>query len=124
MLFLPAAAAGALLTMAQAADAASASHGQMLFRSQCAMCHAAGAGDGDGGFGPSLKGVVGRKPAGDPTFAYTPALREAKGPAWTEESLAAFLADPQKVAPGTAMPIRVDSAADRTDIAAYLGAVK
>ena len=123
-LFLAAAAAGALLTLASPTLAADASHGQALFRSQCGVCHMGGDGDGDGGQGPSLKGVIGRKMGGDENFAYSQAILDAKGPPWTQESLANFLADPQKAVPGTAMPIKVNSADDRADIAAYLATVK
>jgi len=117
-------AAGALLALASPSLAADPSHGQEVFRTQCGVCHKAGADDGDGGQGPSLKGVIGRKMGGDPDFAYTQAIQDAKGPAWTEVSLAAFLADPQKAVPGTAMPIKVGSETDRADLAAYLATVK
>jgi cytochrome c len=114
----------ALLAVADSALAADASHGQTLFRTQCGVCHMAAEGDGDGGQGPSLKGVVGRKVGGDPDFgSYTQALMDDKD-TWTQDSLAAFLENPQKTIPGTAMPIHVPAAADRADIAAYLATVK
>jgi cytochrome c len=121
-----AAAAGllALAALANPSLAADASHGQMLFRTQCGVCHQAGDGDGDGGQGPSLKGVVGRKVGGDPDFgAYSQSLMDDKA-VWTQQSLAAYLENPQKAIPGSAMPIRVPAADDRADIAAYLATVK
>ncbi|MDB5458529.1 MAG: cytochrome [Caulobacteraceae bacterium] len=118
-----AAAAGALLALASPSMAADASHGQMLFKTQCGVCHQAGEGDGDGGQGPSLKGVVGRKIGGDENFSYTQVMMDDKDK-WTQESLAAFLENPQKTIPGNAMPIRVGAPADRADIAAYLATVK
>lgn len=105
--------------------AADADHGQSLFREQCGVCHMAGEGegDGDGGQGPSLLGVIGRKVGGDPTFSYSQALMDDKH-VWTQASLAAFIANPQKAIPGTTMPVRVSAEADRADIAAYLAKVK
>jgi cytochrome c2 len=112
------------LALGGAASAADAAHGQMLFRSQCGVCHMAGEGDGDGGQGPSLKGVIGRKVGGDDGFGtYSDALLNAKA-VWTEQSLAAYLENPQKAYPGSAMPIKVAAPDDRADIAAYLATVK
>jgi cytochrome c len=118
-----AAVAGALLTLASPVMAADASHGQMLFKTQCGVCHQAGDGDGDGGQGPSLKGLVGRKIGGDENFSYSQAMMDDKDK-WTEDSLANFLENPQKAVPGTFMPVRVGVAVDRADIAAYLATVK
>jgi cytochrome c2 len=116
--------AGALIALGLPALAADAPHGQELFRGQCGFCHKAGDGDGDGGAGPDLKGVVGRKIGGDASFGgYTPSLSGAQG-AWTETNLNAFLADPNKDKPGTAMPINVKEDADRADIIAYLASLK
>jgi cytochrome c len=121
---LPGFAAGALIFAGAPAMAADAAHGQQLFRAQCGVCHQAGEGDGDGGSGPSLRGVVGRKIGGDAAFGgYTPILNDAKDP-WTETSLGAFLADPNKDKPGTAMPIAVKNDADRADLIAYLATLK
>jgi cytochrome c2 len=103
--------------------AADAAHGRELFKAQCGLCHQGAAGDGDGGQGPSLQGVIGRKIGGDTSFPYSPPLSEAKA-AWTESAVDAFLKDPQKVFPGTAMPVQVDQAAERADIVAYLAALK
>ncbi len=122
-LILTGAAFGALLALSTPAAAADAAHGKDLFQAQCGVCHMAGDGDGDGTTGPSLKGVIGRKIGGDPAFAYSQALTDAKDK-WTEDSLANFLADPQKAMPGTAMPIRIGSPEDRADLAAYLASVK
>jgi cytochrome c2 len=111
------------LTLGSSALAADASHGQQLFRQQCGICHQAGEGDGDGGAGPSLRGVVGRKVGGDTSFGYTQALSDSKE-SWTVDSLDTFLADPNKAKPGTSMPISVKSDTDRADLVAYLATVK
>ena len=117
-------AAGALATLGSSALAADAAHGQQMFRQQCGICHQAGEGDGDGGAGPSLRGVVGRKVGGDANFGgYTQALSDSKE-SWTVDNLSTFLADPSKTKPGTSMPISLKNDSDRADIVAYLATVK
>jgi cytochrome c2 len=122
-LFLAGLSAGGLLALSTPVLAADSSHGQQLFRAQCGVCHQGGDGDGDGGQGPSLRGVIGRKIGGDTDFAYTQPLNDAKDK-WTIDTLAAFIGDPQKTLPGTSMPIKVNNADDRADIAAYLASLK
>ena len=117
-------AAGALIAMGPAALAADAAHGQQIFRAQCGICHQAGEGDGDGGSGPSLRGVVGRKVGGDTAFGgYTSVLSDSKE-TWTPDNLSAFLTDPSAAKPGTSMPISVKNDTDRADLVAYLASVK
>lgn len=113
----------AVLALAPAARAADATHGKQVFREQCGLCHSAGPGDGEAGQGPDLAGVLGRKPAGDPDFTYTPQLKALAVP-WTEASLDAFLADPQAAAPGTAMPVSLADPKDRADVVGYLAGMK
>ncbi len=84
------------------ADAADAQKGRRTFQ-QCASCHVV---DSDSnGFGPNLKGVVGRRAASVAGYAYSPALREAgaAGLVWDEAALGEFLASPSKKIPGTKM---------------------
>ena len=113
----------AAFSLAPAALAADAPHGQMVFREQCGLCHAAGPGDGEPGLGPDLAGVVGRKTAGDPDFSYTPAFK-ALNATWTVESLQKFLTDPQAMAPGTGMPVSLPDPKARADLVGYLATVK
>lgn len=115
----------AALALAAAAPAAhaDAAKGKALFRLQCGICHTAGPGDGEGGQGPALAGVVGRKVAGDPGFGYTDALKKQSGD-WTRERLDKFLTDPQAAAPGTSMPISLPAGPDRQDVIDYLESVK
>ena len=125
---LAGATAGALIALAALAPAsgamaADASHGQQLFRTQCGVCHQGGEGDGDGGAGPSLRGVVGRKVGGDAGFGYTSVLSDSKE-TWTQDNLSTFLADPNKAKPGTSMPISVRDDTDRADLVAYLASLK
>jgi cytochrome c len=84
---------------------------------QCASCHAATA---TAGVGPGLLGVVGRLAGTAPGFRYSPAMKRARF-AWDEAKLDAFLADPQKVVPGTLMPYSgMPSASDRAAVIAWL----
>ena len=122
-LLLAGLAAGALTVLGTSAQAADASHGQQLFRDQCGVCHSAGDGDGPGGAGPSLKGVVGRKVGGDASFSYTDVLSGSKE-SWSTDNLGTFLADPNKAKPGTSMPISVKNDTDRADLVAYLASLK
>ena len=117
-------AAGALIALGSSALAADAPHGQQLFRAQCGICHQAGEGDGDGGAGPSLRGLVGRKVGGDTNFGgYTQSLSDSKE-SWTADSLSTFLANPGMAKPGTSMPISVTNDTDRADLVAYLASLK
>ena len=99
-----------------------AAHGQAMFQQDCALCHAAAPADGGGGMGPDLAGVIGRKVAGDPSYPYSDALSRIGGIS-TQDSLANFLENPGKVAPGSTMAVRVKDPAERANIAAYLATV-
>lgn len=98
-------------------------HGKELFQERCGICHTAAPDDGDGGQGPPLKGVVGRKAAAVAGFNYTAALRKS-GKVWTRPALDHFLAGPRADVPGTAMPVSVTNPKDRADLIAYLATVK
>ena len=72
---------------------------------------------------PSLAGVIGRKAGTSKGFDYSPAMAKA-GITWNEQTLDAYLADPNKVVPGTAMfGGMLESAQDRADVIAYLKTV-
>lgn len=111
-----------LAMAASAAAAADASHGKAIFREQCGLCHQGGPGDGEGGQGPNLNGVVGRKAGSLAGFHYTPALK-GSGLTWTPETLDRFLADPSAAVPGTAMPVSLSEPKDRQDVVAYLASL-
>ena len=74
--------------------------GAAVFR-QCASCHQVGV-NARGGFGPQLNGLFGRRAGSTTDFAYSPAMK-ASGIVWDEQTLAHFLADPDKAVPGTRM---------------------
>lgn len=105
------------------AAADDAAHGKALFQARCGLCHSAGPDVGEAGMGPPLAGVVGRKAASAPGFAYSKALK-ASGLVWTPAELDRFLKSPKAVAPGTAMPVATPSDQDRADIISYLATVK
>lgn len=67
----------------------------------CNECHSYEQGNNAGA--PTLNGVLNRPIAVSGFVGYTNAL-QAKGGSWTPKALAAYLDDPQRIAPGTAMP--------------------
>lgn len=107
----------ATLALTAIAGTAYAQDGAALFNAQCKSCHTLTGTNGPAG--PSLKGVVGRKVAGSPGYAYSKALT-AKGGAWTDGQLDAYLAGPAAFAPGTKMFNKVADPKARTAIIGYL----
>ena len=107
----------ALAPVAFAAPAPGAVDGQQLFRARCQVCHAIAPGVASP-VGPHLGGVVGRK-AGSTTFAYSPAMKNAKV-VWTKANLNRYLLGPNKMIPGVRMVITVPEASVRAAIIAYL----
>ncbi len=112
-------AAGAWLLLCgfQPTSSGDAAAGKTVFQNQCASCHTTEV--GKNGFGPSLAGVVGRKSGSLSGFKYTPAMEQA-GLVWDENTLDEFLTNSTKKVPGTAMPVSVPSANDRSNVIAYL----
>jgi cytochrome c len=92
-----------------------AATGARVFK-QCASCHQVGV-NAHGGFGPQLNGLFGRRAGSTPDYAYSPAMK-ASGIVWNEQTLAAFLRDPDKVVPGTRM--RLWGMSDEREVAALL----
>ena len=84
-----------------AAGAADLANGQRLFASRCASCHAVGP-SARAGFGPQLNGIQGRRAGSTPDFRYSPAMLKS-GIVWNDRTLAAFLASPGDLVPGTKM---------------------
>ena len=76
--------------------AADVKAGEAVF-AKCKSCHTADNG-GPNGTGPNLWGLVGRKPASHPGFAYSSALTgyAAKQPVWDFEHISEFVKEPQK----------------------------
>ena len=82
--------------------AADADRGARIFRA-CSTCHIVN--DTRSTFGPSLKGVVGRRAGAVDDYTYSPALKKAgaDGLVWNEHELTEFLASPSRKVPGTKM---------------------
>ncbi|HET9626180.1 MAG TPA: PQQ-dependent sugar dehydrogenase [Kofleriaceae bacterium] len=90
--------------------------GKTLFQQRCSVCHGP---NGEGGQGPSLRAIGGRKAGGDAKFGYTKAMAAA-GLTWDAATLDRFLAAPTEVVPGTAMVLVTPAPAERKALIAYL----
>ncbi|WP_299396983.1 cytochrome c family protein [Pelagibius sp.] len=96
--------------------AGDAAAGELVFR-QCAACHTVEPDRHRAG--PSLYGVFGQQAGAVEGFRYSRAMREADV-VWDEETLTAYLADPNGFLPGTSMRIALRNAEDAPDLIAYL----
>ena len=89
----------------------------------CQTCHTTGRGEPHR-VGPNLFGVVGAKAGSKPGYNYSDALKES-GIAWSRDRLAAFIAAPRAVVPGTKMVIAgPKDAAKRQEIVDYLASLR
>jgi cytochrome c len=84
-------------TPALAQDAAAGQRNFVI----CRACHQIGPG-AKNAVGPVLNGVVGRKAGSIPDYSYSDANRSS-GLTWDVATLEQYLANPQKVVPGTKM---------------------
>lgn len=110
----------AALPAAAAGDAAA---GKAVFTAQCAVCHSAAKG-AKPILGPTLFGVVGRKTATMPGFAYSPAMKAAGG-VWTSDRLSTYIAAPAKTLPGVRMTYGgLKNPAQLQNLIAYLNTLK
>ncbi|WP_137134770.1 cytochrome c family protein [Rhizobium sp. FKY42] len=84
------------------ARAADVRAGERIFQ-KCASCHSLTS--DSNGFGPSLKGVIGRPAGSLHGFRYSPAMVQAgaAGLTWDEAALSDFLRSPKDKVPGTSM---------------------
>lgn len=104
-----------------ASNTAAAPSGQQLFEQRCGMCHSLQAAPGK--MGPPLAGVVGRKAASVPGYAYSAAMK-GSGITWTADKLDVYLKAPSKTVPGTKMLLGAPNDAERAAVIAYLTSVK
>ncbi len=95
--------------------------GQQVFEQRCTVCHSLQPAPGK--MGPPLAGVVGRKAASAPGFAYSSALK-ASGITWTPDKLDAFIKAPGKTVPGTKMLLGAPDDAQRAAVIQYLSSLK
>jgi cytochrome c len=118
---------GALLSLATAdataAPAGNVSAGKATFKAACASCHQVGP-SARGGFGPQLNGILGRPAGSTADYNYSPAMKNAHV-VWSEQTLAAFIRDPERVVPGTKMRFFSIGYTDRkmADLLAYLASL-
>jgi cytochrome c len=90
---------------------------------RCAVCHTNDKGGGDG-LGPNLFGIMGRKAATRPGFAYSAPLQKA-GVVWDEANLTKWAAGPARMVPGTKMAFPgITSKKQQADVVAYLATLK
>jgi cytochrome c len=91
-----------LLLAPAAACAADAEAGRLSFQ-KCASCHVVNS--ETNGFGPHLKGVIGRKAGSVAGYSYSDAMRDAgeAGLVWDEQALSDFLSSPKGKVPGNKM---------------------
>lgn len=96
----------------------SAESGATLFRLKCASCHSVSCNRQ----GPKLEGVFGRRAGGVADFRQYTAELKASGIVWNDETLDAYLRDPNGLVPGTSMASwgRVDSADERKALIAHM----
>jgi cytochrome c2 len=116
---LPAVAAAALLVAAAPSGPApaDAQRGAQIFN-RCKVCHSLAAGQNR--VGPSLYGLFGRKAGTVPGYDYSAAMRQA-GVTWDEQTLARYLADPNKFVPGDKMAFPgIKDPGALADLIAYL----
>ena len=87
---------------------------------KCSGCHQVGPGSANS-IGPQLNGVVGRISGSVAGYDYSAALKDAKI-RWTHDEIAAFVTNPQALAPGTKMSYAgLKNRQDVEDLIAYLG---
>lgn len=96
--------------------------GEKIFR-ECEACHSLEPGVNK--VGPSLYGVVGRRPGSIDTYDYSKwMVRFGEGRVWDESLLIRYLASPQRVVIGTKMPFPgLPNHEDRVDLVDYLKSV-
>ena len=104
------------------ADAADATAGQAVFKTQCGICHSPLAGKNM--VGPSLFGIIGRASGTVEGFHYS-AANKAANITWNAEILDKYLTSRKAVVPGTIMTYAgLKDDAKRADLIAYLETLK
>ncbi len=115
----PAAAQPEATDIATLIAAAEPAVGEKLFK-KCVVCHNPDK-DGKRKIGPNLWDVVERPIASATGFAYSKALKEKSGAAWSYDNLDAFLEKPKNWAPGTKMSFAgLKKPEQRAAVIAYL----
>jgi cytochrome c len=106
----------ALMAVApNAFGAGDAVRGQQLYESRCVACHSVD----QSRVGPAHHGVFGRRAGRVADYDYSPALKASRL-VWSDRTLDAWLANPERTIPGQKMGYQVTDAGDRADLIAYL----
>jgi cytochrome c len=111
---LAAAISAALAQTAWAGGLASDTARGETFYEACEDCHS----PDKNGVALHHRGVFEREAASLPDYDYSEALKSANI-MWNEETLDKWLTDPQAVAPGGKMFVRLDNPQDRANVIAY-----
>src|SRR5690606_8194515 len=120
-LALPGLLAAFILSMNAGAGWSQEEDDLLTFNSYCRQCHVTN--EGDHRLGPSLYGIVGKEVGSQEGFNYSSAMANSDL-VWDEETLDAFLEQPDETLPGHNMKpfAGVPSAEERAKIIAYLKA--
>ena len=92
-----------------------AARGAKVYEQRCGACHSLEANRA----GPRHHGVYGRKAGSIADFPYSPAVKSAQI-VWSQDTLNAWLTDPQKLIPGQRMNFRLSDPQLRADVIAFL----
>ena len=84
---------------AHAQSKAEVAQNQAAFRLKCASCHSVACNR----VGPKLEGVIGRPAGSVPDYQYYSSALKDSGIVWTEDAIDAYVREPSKKIPGTAM---------------------
>lgn len=104
------------------ATEAEAAAGAAVFQQRCSACHFLA--PGKAGFGPNLHGIYGRKAGTTAGFAYSKAM-EGSGLVWDADNLRAWIADNEKLVPGTRMRhVAITDRAEQDYLIAFLKDLK
>jgi len=115
-------AATTITVQAQGQGAGDPVKGKAVYK-RCAVCHTDTKGGADG-LGPNLFGIVGKKAATKPGYAFSAPL-VASNIIWTQANLIQWSAAPQKMVPGNKMFFAgITSKNQQADLAAYLATLK
>lgn len=93
--------------------------GKELYDARCSACHSVDAHR----VGPMHLGVVSRKAGSAVGYSYSEALRKSNI-VWSQDTLIAWLTNPEALIPGQRMGYSMDNAQDREDVVAYLATLK
>jgi cytochrome c2 len=112
---------GIAATAGAASAEGNAERGKRVFQ-RCYSCHSVDPAETNLQ-GPNLSAVIGRRAGTLPGFEFSAAMVAAgrNGLVWTEQTLDAFIRDPEAFVAGINMaPMRLPDPADRADLIAYL----